>query len=75
KNLFYFTYPSTNKMVYPIYWALYKSDTVNPVTYYDATMISVNARIGLPGANFDYLSNYVTLTSSQFLTYPGVVRF
>jgi len=69
----YFPLASTNKIVYPIYWALYKADVVNPPTYYYVSMISNNPPSTLPGANLYYVNNYYS--PSNYLTYPGLLRF
>lgn len=68
--------PSTNKVVYPIYVTLYKSDVVNPVEYKRAYYISANPMENtLSGLSIGYLGNYYTSTSSLFQTYSGALRF
>lgn len=77
-RLYNFLFPlaSTNKIVYPIYLTLYKSDIVNPTEYRRAFFISADPiQTDRPGLSISYLSNYVTSTSANYQTYPGVVRF
>lgn len=67
---------SSNKIVYPIYATLYKSDVVNPTEYMRMYFISANpSESGMTGVTFDYLSNYITSTSANYQTYPGALRF
>jgi hypothetical protein len=72
-----FTLTSTNKNIFPVYYALYQSDVVNPITYYYATVVSVIPLYNtISGATFQYLSNmYSTTGATNFQTYPGVLRF
>jgi hypothetical protein len=72
-----FTLTSTNKNVFPVYCALYKSDVVNPTTYYYMRMINSMPNYNtLAGASLTYVSNFYSNTgATNFQTYPGVVRF
>ena len=73
KNLFYFPLASTNKIVYPIYWAMYKADVPNTPVYYMATLVSATLVSSLAGTNFYYVNNYYSTTN--FMTYTGALRF
>lgn len=68
---------STNRNVYPVYCALYKSDVVNPVTYYYMRNIHAMPDFGtLSGVNFRYVSNFYSNTgASNLQSYVGAIRF
>ena len=72
-----FTLSSSNKNVFPVYCALYKSDVVNPTTYnYMRVISSMPALNKLPGVSLQYVSNYYTNTGgTDFQTYIGAIRF
>jgi hypothetical protein len=77
-RLYNFVFPlaSTNKIVYPIYLTLYKSDIVNPTEYRRAYFFSADPSESNPtGLSISYLNNYYTSTAANFQTYPGALRF
>jgi hypothetical protein len=76
KNLM-FSVSSSNKNLYPLYMALYKSDVVNPTSYLTMTYIHAMPQFNtLSGINFNYVNNfYSTPTGTNYQTYPGLLRF
>lgn len=72
-----FTLSSSNKNVFPVYCALYKSDVVNPTTYYNVRMISSMPALNtLSGVSLSYVSNYYTTSGgTDYQTYMGAIRF
>lgn len=71
-----FTYSSSNKYIFPVYIALYKSDVVNPVAYNYARIISAHPYYNtISGLSLQYVSNmYSTTSATNFQNYPGVLR-
>ena len=76
KNIM-FSLSSSNKNLYPVYMALYKSDVVNPTSYNKMTYIhAMPAYNTLSGINFNYVNNfYSTTVATNYQTYPGFFRF
>jgi hypothetical protein len=72
-----FTLSSSNRNLYPLYIALYKSDVVNPTSYLTLTNIHAMPAFGaLSGIDFQYINNfYSNLGATNFQTYPGFLRF
>lgn len=72
----YWPLASSTKTIYQIYMSLYASNVVNPVVYNAVRTVSADPLEGtLSGLSLNYLSNYYTSTSSNYQTYPGVLRF
>ena len=71
-----FTKSSSNKYIFPVYCALYKSDVVNPVAYNYARVISAHPPYNtISGLSLEYISNmYTTTSGTNYQNYPGVMR-
>ena len=67
---------SSNKVIYPIYMTLYKSDVVNPTAYRRMRVTCAVPRENmLSGMALEYIGNYATSSSANYQTYPGALRF
>lgn len=71
-----FSLSSSNKNLYPVYIALYKSDVVNPSSYVTMTYIhAMPAYNTLSGISFTYVNNfYSSPVATNYQTYPGFFR-
>lgn len=72
-----FSTSASNKNIYPLYISLYKSNVVNPTTYYYLTYIHPMPDINtLSGINFKYVNNfYSTYGATNFQTFTNFFRF
>ena len=72
-----FSLSTSNKNLYPLYITLYKSDVVNPTSYFSLTYIQALPEYNtFSGVTFNYVNNfYSTIASTNYQTYPGFLRF